>query len=127
MFDNIGRKIKIFAIVIFVLEMLVGIIAGFAFGINTDWKNPLRAILIIVTSPFLAWISASVLYGFGQLVENSDKLVNNSNKLVHACDKKMNYEGNHTSTQTSSTNERKFRYCDKCGKMISGEICPYCG
>lgn len=126
MFDNIGRKIKILAIVVFVLEMLAGIIAGFTFGSNTDWKEPFRAILIIIASPFLAWISAFVLYGFGQLVENSDKLVNNSNKLIHACDKKTNYENNQNSSQTSSTDERKFRYCDKCGKMISGEICPYC-
>ncbi len=69
MYDNIGGKIKNWAIWIFILEAIAAIIGGIALIVN---DNGLVGFLTIVFGPIAAWVSSWLLYGFGQLVENSD-------------------------------------------------------
>ena len=69
MFDNIGSKIKGFAKVI----AWLGIILSFIIGLLSIATG---GILVIVIGSASSWVGSFVLYGFGQLVENSDKLVN---------------------------------------------------
>ena len=74
MFNDIGGKLKALAEVLTWLGMgasvLIGIIELFANG-----DTPLPGLLIIAIGCLGSWLSSFVLYGFGQLVENSDKLV----------------------------------------------------
>lgn len=70
MFDNIGGKIKGFAKVVAWLGIILSVIIGFL-SIETG------GILIIIIGSVSSWVGSFVLYGFGQLVENSDKLVGN--------------------------------------------------
>ena len=69
MYDNIGGKIKNWAIWIFIVEAIAAIIGGIALIAN---DNGLVGFLTIVFGPIAAWVSSWLLYGFGQLVENSD-------------------------------------------------------
>ena len=69
MYDNIGGKIKSWAVWIFVVEAIAAVIGGIALIAN---DNGLVGFLTIVFGPIAAWVSSWLLYGFGQLIENSD-------------------------------------------------------
>ena len=68
-YDNIGGKIKGWAVWIFIVEAITAIIVGIALIVN---DNALVGFLTIIFGPIAAWVSSWLLYGFGQLVENSD-------------------------------------------------------
>ncbi len=79
MFENIGRKIKTTASA----ACWLGIIASLFMGMiimSLDEEAALLGFLIMGIGAFFSWISSFVLYGFGQLVENSDKLCADINK-----------------------------------------------
>ncbi|MBR5497756.1 MAG: hypothetical protein IKV76_07230 [Clostridia bacterium] len=81
-FENIGEKIKGFAIVSFVIEAIAGLIAGVALA--AAWESA-AALLIPVAAIFVALGSSYFLYGFGELVENSAIIANNNkntNKII---------------------------------------------
>ena len=67
-FDNIGGKIKNWAKLIFAIEAITAVIAGLVI-MNT---TILAGLLVIVVGPIFAWISSWLMYGYGQLIENSD-------------------------------------------------------
>ena len=69
MYDNIGGKIKNWAVWIFIVEAIAAIIGGITLVAN---DNGLVGFLTIVFGPIAAWVSSWLLYGFGQLIENSD-------------------------------------------------------
>ena len=88
MFNNIGGKIKTLAKVICWIGIISCIITGIVLmAINDDFV--LIGILTAVVGSLLSWISSFVLYGFGQLVENSDVI---ANRNIH----------NHTDSTNSS-------------------------
>lgn len=74
MFDNIGSKLKMVAKVMAYLGIgasaLIGIIVMFANG-----DTPVPGLLIIALGCFGSWASSLGMYGFGHLIENTDKLV----------------------------------------------------
>lgn len=74
MFDNIGRKIKNLAVITCVLEIIASIIIGIIL-IESGDDDAIIGITTILAGPFAAWISSFFVYGFGQLIENSDILV----------------------------------------------------
>lgn len=79
MFGNIGRKIKTLAQVVTWMGIIGSIVVGISMlSINDDFI--FLGLLIMILGSFLSWVSSFVLYGFGQLVENSDKLVQLSKK-----------------------------------------------
>lgn len=102
MFGNIGGKIKVFVIVVTILEIIGFILAGGAlialsiFGETlTDGMISLGfgeiavyiphtssgiagivgGIVLMVLGSFAAWIFSFIPYGLGQLIQNTDKLV----------------------------------------------------
>ena len=69
MYSNIGGKIKSWAVWVFIVEAIGAVIGGIALIANNDG---LIGVLTIVLGPIAAWVSSWLLYGFGQLIENSD-------------------------------------------------------
>lgn len=67
MFDNIGGKIKATAKVF----CWIAIIASLIGGICMLFINAVAGLVFIVMGPLSAWIGSFVIYGFGELVENS--------------------------------------------------------
>ena len=79
MYKNIGDKIKTLAVFDFAFFTFVCVVTGIAAIVA---YHSLLSILIMTIGPLVAWIASFTLYGFGQLVENSDKLVAINNKLL---------------------------------------------
>ena len=79
MFSNIGGKIKTLARVICWLGIICSVFFG-AFVMRIDDNSALLGFLLMCLGPLLSWVSSFTLYGFGQLIENTDQLViNNEN------------------------------------------------
>lgn len=71
MFDNVGGKIKGVATVI----TWIGIIVSAIFAITLMKTSEALGILVLVLGCLGSWLSSVFMYGFGQLIENSDILV----------------------------------------------------
>ena len=78
MFDNIGRKIKGLAKIF----AWTGIIGSAVVGVCSAAATGIAGLLVAVIGALLSWAGSFVLYGFGQLVENSDQLVALSKRAV---------------------------------------------
>ena len=72
MFNNIGKKIKALAAIIAGIGMTFSIVYFIVLIRENLLKVGANAVVLIAV---LSWVCAFILYGFGQLVENSDKLV----------------------------------------------------
>lgn len=74
MFENIGKKIKNLASIITWIGILLSVVVGIIIIVLDD--SLVAVGLIVIVAGFVSsWISSFLLYGFGQLVDNSDKLV----------------------------------------------------
>jgi len=76
MFSRIGKKIKIVATVLFYVLAAASVIGAFYvifnFGQLLGTGNAiLMGILIALVGCLIAWVSSFMLYGFGELVDNS--------------------------------------------------------
>ena len=84
MFDNIGDKIKGYASFTAMLGMGLSIVIGLVllrFGaISNEGSLRIYGIVIGIGGCLSSWVGSFVLYGFGQLVENSDILVSEITK-----------------------------------------------
>ncbi len=111
MFNNIGKKIKTLAEII----CWLGIIFSVLFGLGNIFSDKsglslFTGLFLMIVGPLISWIGTFLLYGFGQLIENSDILVNLS------YDKKYN-------------NDYICSNCPECGAEISTDdnFCKSCG
>ena len=79
MFSNIGGKIKTLAQVVTLVGIIAFVIIGFVL-MATDDDLVLTGFIVAILGALSSWVSSFVLYGFGQLIENTDKLVELSKK-----------------------------------------------
>lgn len=77
MYDNIGGKIKQFAKLCAGIGIAISVMCGLAVMAAAGL---LVGVLVAAIGGVASWVGSFVLYGFGQLVENSDKLVEASKK-----------------------------------------------
>lgn len=68
LFHNIGKTLKRYAVITFVVETLAGIIAGILSAIG---EESIVYLLISVCAPFVAYTLSMFLYGFGELVDST--------------------------------------------------------
>lgn len=74
MFDNIGSKIKSLAQVVCWIGIIASVIGGIiVMASHSDAAA--TGLLIIAIGVVGSWVGSFALYGFGQLIENSDTLV----------------------------------------------------
>ena len=88
MFKNIGKNIKKLARIYFWISTILVIVLGIVLivvGANMWEGGPIIAlgVVTILVAPILAWLSTCLLYGFGELVDNSTVI---KNHLVGADD-----------------------------------------
>ncbi len=79
MFNNIGQKIKGLALASSILGIIASILVGIGLSASV---NPFLGLILAILGSFICWISSFVLYGFGELVDNSSKLVKMSDKGI---------------------------------------------
>ena len=78
MFDNVGGKIKALVKIVFIISCIGAGIAVFISFIGacgskdgSGWAGFFIALLSAVAVVFFSWIGSFVLYGYGEMVENS--------------------------------------------------------
>ena len=134
MFDNIGSKIKSLAQVVCWIGIVASVIGGFSIIVSND-EAVVVGLLTMVLGAVGSWVGSFVLYGFGQLIENSDTLVEISkHNLLKAtkgtADKKVDTASD--TDDTDSEPEEKSVNCPHCERKIivpEGTItghCPWC-
>ena len=78
MYEKVGKEIMGVAKFATIMGILISIFIGALFIETSDssqsiWK--FIGILIMFLGSLISWLSCLIAYGFGRLVENSDKLV----------------------------------------------------
>ncbi len=78
MFNNIGGKIKVLAMVICWTGIILNVCFSIflfvsGFRVNNTYLLLVSA-LVLVLGPLFSWIGSFLLYGFGELVESVDKI-----------------------------------------------------
>lgn len=79
MFDNIGVKIKVMAVFICVLDTLAAFVGGLVLIANEEL---IWGAVTIIGGVFISLVGVFCLYGFGQLVENSDIMVQQNDVII---------------------------------------------
>lgn len=79
MFENIGSKIKNLSKFICCIEIIACIVVGIVMA-ATNENLIFAGILVAVIGALLSWVGAFILYGFGQLIENSDIIAEESRR-----------------------------------------------
>ena len=141
MYDNIGSKIKIAAQIAFMLGVIGSMIFGLVICFGSEDFNAI-GFLYILLGGIISWISTLLMYGFGELIERvcsidkkaptntSLRIVNKRENsatikkpITDITNKKENVDKN---INKSSSVTHSWR-CSNCNKMISDDVCPYCG
>ena len=147
MYNNIGGKIKTLAQVSFFVEAAGAIISGLALIVNENWWG----IFIVLGGPIVAWVSSWLLYGFGQLISNSDDIIfitKHQSEQIEAIKKaqkpiektdspevsKAKANGNFVNATpaepslkpASAPNLIYGKPCPYCKTIINTKICPRC-
>ena len=120
MSDNIGGKIKGLAIVICIFYLILSAACGVIFMITSSELLLFGAFILvagIVFSILLYWL----LYGLGQLIENSEVQVNElRNQTIML--KRIASENKRSHDENSNTH-----YCTNCGEILKDQFCTACG
>ena len=83
MFHNIGGKIKTLAVVITVIGIVASVLAGVIVMGGRGYPPAagiLFGLLTIIGGCLVSWIGSFLIYGFGQLIENTDILAGRDGK-----------------------------------------------
>ena len=82
MFDNIGGKVKGVAVGTFVIGSIASLIGGIVAMASAydESIGMLIMLLIFAVGVLISWLSCLCLYGFGQLIENTDTIVEEIHK-----------------------------------------------
>lgn len=138
MFKNIGKKIMVLTTVLCIIGMVLSLGVGFSafYFLGESTKNITVAIVcgavVALLYAFMCWICSFAMYGYGKLIDNTDKLVKNSEALLEACSKKAEpatAEAEEAVEEVDSTPTGKLTWtCEKCGSAVSDEYdsCPIC-
>ena len=74
MFEDIGNTIKSIAKFLCITGIIGSIVSGIVLCTAGE-EEAIGGIITIIGGSIASWVSSAFLYGFGQLIDNSDKLV----------------------------------------------------
>ena len=133
MWDNISGKIKSLAKFIAwfgIISSIIGGIVLFSIGGNQRYGGGIFigiGFATIFLGSLFFWISSWFMYGFGELIENTESIRNNTSKNNN--NSRSSISGDNSRTEKSitldSTNSKK---CKICGEKVHEDIfkCPNC-
>ena len=135
LYENVGRKIKNWAKLIFVIETIGAVITGLVLLFNYE-DLILYGLLTLVCGPIVAYIGSWILYAFGELVEKTADNENNTRQILKKLNEKSadasiafikNKEYGNKTTNTPQTASAHKWLCDGCKKMRTQTPCEHCG
>ena len=101
MFKNIGKKIKVLAKVLCWIGIIGGIISGISLivvgakgtGIAMDYYGSTSfvsgaalivvGVVMLILLPLLSWVSSFILYGFGEMVDNTSDVKQSNEEILN--------------------------------------------
>ena len=104
MFNNIGAKIKGLAEVFAIVGIFIACVTGVLFMSSGDETFIIVGLGIMIGGSIAAWISGCVLYGYGEMVENSAKTAKNTILILMNVTKKSGGQITQTVDGTEVTN-----------------------
>ncbi len=136
MFDNIGGKIKTVAATIAWLGIIGSIIVGsvmIAEASDSYYPSATETLsgwLVMIVGSLSSWVSSFTLYGFGQLIENTDAISSEMESIRHITSEyvanvpdKAQEPSNNTESSTNSNDTTSsinpssyIGTCDFCNK-----------
>ena len=152
MFDNMGGKIKTLAKVLVFLGILASVIGAIVLWAQAGQVSSrtgsyyysaqsgesttlvITGFVVLVVGVLASWVSSFVLYGFGQLVENSDIIA----QSMTAGPTHLTSGGGQGKTESTrvhpllgnsaSSNKSATRICPDCGAKVDSTLsfCPRC-
>ena len=136
-YADIGKKIKSLAVWSFTVEALGAIITGLVFLFDWGIEDAWWALLILIFGPIIAFVGSWVLYGFGDLIDNTDKNESNTAAILMILRKS---ENNTPSTKTEKNTHKNSKVShqddishislnyDNIHREATKEkiICPHC-
>ena len=78
MYENVGKKIKTLAIIVFAIDFLAGVIAGIALLSEGRDRYTVWGIVLLLGGPLIGYIFSLLIYGFGELICKSVEIENNT-------------------------------------------------
>lgn len=106
MYNNIGKKIKGFAIVLAVVLTVVYVFCGIAMiaGFSSSQSQQGGAgiaggVIIMLLGPVIAWISSWFLYGYGELVDKMAEIKKNTDYMAKLIEVHIKTQNNITENQ----------------------------
>ena len=137
MFDKIGEKIKTLAKVVCVIGIVASVVYGIV-SVKIDGFNigsVSRGLLIAVAGSLISWISLFFIYGFGQLISNSDVIARNiesidsyNEEIVNKINEKKEVkEKKSDSTKKTEIKEEKTETPEDLEVKIVDIKCSKCG
>lgn len=115
MFNNIGAKIKFLATILYYvgtgISILIGLIMIFN-GLSDIEYNGYFIFLGLLTGVIgwlLSWVSVIILYGFGELVENSAKINHKVSLLTKENHQVLKHENNHVVNEKNEVDPVKLK------------------
>lgn len=137
MFKNVGKKIMTLVTVICIIGFVLSAVAGFVLfyylGDITDniVLSIASGVVAAVVLSFLFWIASFAMYGYGKLIDNSDKLVKIGEQLLARDSEKPEEITVAVETAEASpeaTADNSTWICEKCGSAVSADYdhCPLC-
>ena len=145
MYDRIGWKIKSLAIVMLIVGAIADVITGIVLMASNE-DLIVYGVLIMLAGPIVTWISSWILYGFGQLIENSDIIAKRCTGICAIPEKKkstLKKEDQAEETQNDRKTDPPLSAddyiditCPGCNEQLSftksdfaskKQFCPYCG
>ena len=156
MFNNIGQKIKSLAKVFFWIGVIGSAVSGIVMMTADDEAMIVFGVLTIVFGIMFSWVGNFFIYGFGQLVENSDRMVQLLESGTVSTKRERKAESERApqpkyapkppkaepkasrrsmeEPQPSEPDELAEIICPHCGEELyvskeeeSGFFCPFCG
>lgn len=142
MFENIGGKIKKFAQIMCWIGMGASALAGVLLLFGPAWW---LGIIIAVVGCFVSWIGSFLLFGFGQLIEDTSAirrtLSNDGVQATNASPSPLSGQSSVGSVNAKAVNgwvctcgwvnENSQTYCFRCRRNRSAAkkkvICKHCG
>lgn len=127
MFNNIGKKIQFVSKIIFWVDVILNIAAAFVFFILAIVKSQGELAIYgsasLILGPVVAYLSAIITYGFGELIENSAQI------RINTTVKTTDTAKTTTKKVDAKPQEKETWKCKACGaeNPLSTISCRDCG
>ena len=133
MFNNIASKIKGLAIILTWIGIILSVLTGVMIALALEGEfGVLIGVGIIIIGCLMSWIGSFLLYGFGQLIENTDAVaMQGAKQASQASPAAPQAAAPAPFVQPASAPVAQpapaKSFCTNCGSEKWSVVCPVCG